>query len=103
MRLSLRFIILSGFLLVLLPALILLSYTDFTKAKSNLENNFDFIFLSPVLISKLYTKQTLGWDSFGNLALEANMPVFALGGIRKSDLDKCLSHNGYGVSGITNF
>ena len=65
--------------------------------------NFDFIFLSPVLISKLYTKQTLGWDSFGNLALEANMPVFALGGIRKSDLDKCLSHNGYGVSGITNF
>tara|TARA_B110000003_G_C16621148_1_gene523166 strand:+ start:33 stop:1970 length:1938 start_codon:yes stop_codon:yes gene_type:complete len=43
MRLSLRFIILSGFLLVLLPALILLSYTDFTKAKSNLENNFDFM------------------------------------------------------------
>ena len=43
MRLSLRFIILSVFLLVLLPALILLSYTDFTKAKSNLENNFDFM------------------------------------------------------------
>ena len=43
MRLSLRFIILSGFLLVLLHALILLSYTDFTKAKSNLENNFDFM------------------------------------------------------------
>ncbi len=43
MRLSLRFIILSGFLLVLLPALILLSYIDFTKAKSNLENNFDFM------------------------------------------------------------
>ena len=41
MGLSLRFIILSGFLLVLLPALILLSYTDFTKAKSDLEDNFD--------------------------------------------------------------
>ena len=43
MGLSLRFIILSGFLLVLLPALILLSYTDFTKAKSDLEDNFDFM------------------------------------------------------------
>ena len=43
MHLSLRFIILSGFLLVLLPALILLSYTDFTKAKSDLEDNFDFM------------------------------------------------------------
>ena len=43
MSLSLRFIILSGFLLVLLPALILLSYTDFTKAKADLEHNFDFM------------------------------------------------------------
>ena len=42
MSLSLRFIILSGFLVVLLPALILLSYIDFTKAKADLEDNFDF-------------------------------------------------------------
>ena len=66
------------------------------------KHNFDFILLSPVLVSKFGT-ETLGWDSFGHLALEANMPVFALGGMRKSDLDDCLSHNGYGVSGITNF
>ena len=66
------------------------------------KHNFDFIFVSPVLASKLDAK-TLGWDSFGHLALEANMPVFALGGMRKSDLDNCLYHNGYGVSGITNF
>ena len=43
MGLSLRFIILSGFLVVLLPALILLSYIDFTKAKADLEDNFDFM------------------------------------------------------------
>ena len=66
------------------------------------KHNFDFILLSPVLVSKFGT-ETLGWDSFGHLALEANMPVFALGGMRKSDLDVCLYHNGYGVSGITNF
>ena len=65
-------------------------------------HNFDFILLSPVLASKSNIN-TLGWDSFKRLSLEANMPVFALGGMKKSDLDHCLSNNGYGVSGITNF
>ena len=32
-----------GFLLILTPALLLLSYTDYSKAKSDLENNFDFM------------------------------------------------------------
>ena len=66
------------------------------------KHNFDFILLSPVLASKSNIN-TLGWDSFKRLSLEANMPVFALGGMKKSDLDHCLSNNGHGVSGITNF
>jgi 8-oxo-dGTP diphosphatase len=66
------------------------------------KHDFDFILLSPVLVSKLDIN-TLGWDGFEKLALKANMPVFSLGGMRKSDLDDCISHNGYGVSGITNF
>ena len=32
-----------GFLLVLTPALLLLSYTDYSKAKQDLENNFEFM------------------------------------------------------------
>lgn len=43
MNMSLRYIILLGFLLVLAPALLLLSYTDYSKAKQDLEDNFDFM------------------------------------------------------------
>ena len=43
MKISLKIIILMGFLLILTPALLLLSYTDYSKAKSDLENNFDFM------------------------------------------------------------
>jgi class 3 adenylate cyclase/HAMP domain-containing protein len=43
MKISLRIIILLGFLLILTPALLLLSYTDYSKAKTDLENNFNFM------------------------------------------------------------
>jgi len=43
MKISLKIIILLGFLLILTPALLLLSYTDYSKAKTDLENNFDFM------------------------------------------------------------
>ena len=64
--------------------------------------NLDFIIVSPVLNSK-YNTPPIGWDNFKKLSLEANMPVFALGGISKSDLNTCLMNDGYGVSGISNF
>ena len=43
MNFSLKYIILIGFLIVLAPALLLLSYTDYSKAKQDLEDNFDFM------------------------------------------------------------
>ena len=43
MNFSLKYIILIGFLFVLAPALLLLSYTDYSKAKQDLEDNFDFM------------------------------------------------------------
>jgi len=43
MKISLKYLILMGFLLVLTPALLLLSYTDYSKAKQDLENNFEFM------------------------------------------------------------
>ena len=64
--------------------------------------NLDFIILSPVLASK-YNSDPIGWNKFKKLSLEANMPVFALGGISQSDLDICLLNNGYGISGIKDF
>ena len=64
--------------------------------------NLDFILLSPVKKSK-YNQRILGWDNFKSLALIANMPVFALGGVNRTDLELCKSFSGYGVSGISNF
>jgi len=64
--------------------------------------NFDFIILSPVISTK-YTKQILGWENFKIISDRSNMPVFALGGIRISDLELCKKFNGFGVSGISDF
>ena len=64
--------------------------------------NFDFITLSPVLSSK-HSTTPIGWIRFNKLSLDANMPVFALGGISRSDINVCLLNNGYGISGISNF
>ena len=43
MKISLRYLILLSFLFVLAPALLLLSYTDYSKAKQELEDNFEFM------------------------------------------------------------
>ena len=64
--------------------------------------NLDFILLSPILKNK-YDINSMGWKKFQLLSEKANMPVFALGGISKNDLETCVANNGYGVSGISNF
>ena len=64
--------------------------------------NLDFILLSPVLSFK-NDNPPLGWTDFKLLSKEANMPVFALGGISKDDLKTCMANDGYGVSGISKF
>ena len=64
--------------------------------------NFDFIILSPVISSK-YSKNILGWKDFKTISDISNMPVFALGGIKITDLELCKRFNGFGVSGISDF
>ena len=64
--------------------------------------NFDFIILSPVIHAK-HSKNILGWKNFKIISDVSNMPVFALGGIKISDLELCKSFNGFGVSGISDF
>ena len=64
--------------------------------------NFDFIILSPVISTK-YAREILGWEKFKIISDRSNMPVFALGGIKISDLQLCKKFNGFGVSGISSF
>ena len=65
--------------------------------------NLDFIIVSPVLKSKHIKQKCLGWKDFKKISEYANMPTFALGGIKPRDLPISINNSGYGVSGITNF
>jgi 8-oxo-dGTP diphosphatase len=42
----------------------------------------------------------LGWDGFARIAHGAPMPVFAIGGLRPSDLDDARSHGAHGLAMI---
>jgi 8-oxo-dGTP diphosphatase len=37
--------------------------------------------------------RALGWQQFGDWVAEVNIPVFALGGIRKQDFANCPSNH----------
>lgn len=44
---------------------------------------------------------TLGWDGFSALAGNANLPVYALGGVGPQDRDSAFAHHAQGVAGIS--
>lgn len=49
------------------------------------------------------TSKPLGWNRFGQLCCVANRPVFALGGVGRSDLATALAFGAQGVAGIRDF
>ena len=64
----------------------------------------DFIVLSPVLATPSHPEtEPLGWLQFGALAQAANLPVFALGGMRPAHLAQAKSVGAQGVAGIRGF
>ncbi|AOA57860.1 NUDIX domain-containing protein [Acinetobacter larvae] len=65
---------------------------------------FDAILLSPVLKTASHPEQdALGWQQFQAIAAQSDLPVFALGGMHKRDLDQVQRHHGFGVAGIRAF
>jgi len=61
----------------------------------------DFVTLSPVQFTHSHPEtETLGWEEFKSLARRATMPVFAQGGLRKSDLHASWCNGAQGISGI---
>ena len=61
----------------------------------------DFAVLSPVRKTISHPAATpLGWDGFGELVADSTIPVYALGGMRKSDIGKAQSCGGQGVAMI---
>ena len=58
-------------------------------------------FLSPVLPTPTHPEAaTLGWQGFADLAIDSDVPIFALGGLSMKDLATVQAHGGYGVAGM---
>ena len=57
--------------------------------------------LSPVLDTESHSeKQGLGWSEFAKLAQKSNLAIYALGGMKSTDLPIALQHYAYGIAGI---
>ncbi len=61
--------------------------------------NAEFIVLSPVKQTSSHPDVIpLGWSKFSELVNYSNRPVFALGGMRPGDMEKCWSSGAHGLA-----
>lgn len=59
----------------------------------------DFAVLGPVLATPSHPEAaTLGWDAFAAVAVHTRLPVYALGGLDRSDLPIAIAHGAQGVA-----
>jgi 8-oxo-dGTP diphosphatase len=59
----------------------------------------DFAVLAPVLPTPTHPDaRPLAWDGFAQAMRESAVPVFALGGLDRSDLDTAMDHGAHGVA-----
>jgi len=64
----------------------------------------DFIVLSPVQATRSHPQaQTLGWQQFEELTKNAQMPVYALGGMNIVDIEKAKLSGAQGIAAISAF
>lgn len=65
--------------------------------------NVDFVTLSPVLPTNSHPEaQPLGWDKFKKLCNSVNIPIYALGGMKKEHLSLAVQNGGYGIAAKSN-
>jgi len=61
----------------------------------------NFIVLSPVKTTASHPDaKTLGWMKFSNLTKQSNCPVFALGGMKSSDITTAYKYGAHGIAAI---
>ena len=62
----------------------------------------DFAVLSPVLPTASHPQvRQLGWEGFSCLVREANLPVYALGGMQPGMVEQAWRHGAQGIAGIS--
>ncbi len=63
------------------------------------ELGVDFVVLGPVLATPSHANaRPLGWERFAELARGMPIPVYALGGLARADLDRAMQHGAHGVA-----
>ncbi|OGA27172.1 MAG: DNA mismatch repair protein MutT [Betaproteobacteria bacterium RIFCSPLOWO2_02_FULL_68_150] len=61
----------------------------------------DFAVLGPVRVTASHpANRPLGWEGFGQLARGASIPVYAIGGVTRADLERARSCGGHGLAMI---
>ncbi|MFZ2451540.1 MAG: Nudix family hydrolase [Methylovulum miyakonense] len=64
----------------------------------------DFAVLAPVLPTLTHPQaQTLGWEKFSDWVVEANLPVYALGGMTRLSLEAARNAGAQGIASIRAF
>ncbi len=64
----------------------------------------DFVVIAPVLKTKTHPEiEPLGWDVFAKFVSTGNLPVYALGGLKKTDLEQAQNLGAQGIAGISTF
>jgi len=64
----------------------------------------DFAVLGPVAATSSHRGQpALGWQAFAKLCADAPFPVYALGGMQRSDLARAIDAGAQGIAGISAF
>jgi len=62
----------------------------------------DFVVVSPVAITSSHPQQSpLGWEGFKQLCQDAQLPVYALGGMKKNDLGSASRAGAQGIAAIS--
>lgn len=64
----------------------------------------DFVYISPVKETSSHPHvSVLGWDKFSDLVAAATVPVYALGGLVKSDVQTSILNGAQGVAAISEY
>ena len=86
------------------PAWVAASCHNATELKKAEKLGVDFAVLGPVLDTRSHPGAIpLTWSGFEKLAADSRLPVYGIGGLRRSDLIRVQHAGGQGVAGISDF
>lgn len=66
--------------------------------------NLDYVFLGPVKEKNhSHNEARLDWDGFSKLSTNSKIPVYAIGGLNRNDVDTSIQYGGQGIAAIREF